>query len=101
MSSLATSLTLSEDPAFSGPSSGDRAVIYLRVCSVRQVGRDYDLEGVSIPAQRVACRQKAEQLVSPSWTSMSSPEDRPRRRPSAPCFNGCSLASEPPTMSTM
>lgn len=37
-------------------------MIYLRVSSTRQVGRDYDLEGISIPAQREACRRKAEQL---------------------------------------
>jgi len=37
-------------------------VIYLRVSSKRQVGRDCDPEGISIPAQREACRRKAEQL---------------------------------------
>lgn len=62
MSSLATSLTPSEDPAFSGPSPGGRVVTYLRVSSVRQIGRDYDPEGIAIPAQHVACRRKAEQL---------------------------------------
>ncbi|HEY2173112.1 MAG TPA: recombinase family protein [Mycobacteriales bacterium] len=30
--------------------------------SARRVGRDYDPEGISIPAQRVACHRKAEQL---------------------------------------
>lgn len=39
-----------------------RAVIYLRVSSAGQVNTDYDPEGISIPAQRVACRRKAEQL---------------------------------------
>lgn len=39
-----------------------QAVIYLRVSSARQIGRDHDPEGISIPAQRVACRRKAEQL---------------------------------------
>lgn len=40
----------------------DRAVIYLRVSSARQIGRDHDQEGIPIPTQRVACRRKAEQL---------------------------------------
>jgi site-specific DNA recombinase len=39
-----------------------RAVIYLRVSSASQVRRDYDPEGISIPAQREACRRRAEQL---------------------------------------
>lgn len=39
-----------------------RAVIYLRVSSAGQVNTDYDPEGLSIPAQRVACQRKAEQL---------------------------------------
>lgn len=37
-------------------------MIYLRVSANRQVGRDYDPEGISIPAQREACHRKAEQL---------------------------------------
>lgn len=41
---------------------GTRAVIYLRVSSSAQVNTDYDPEGISIPAQRVACRRKADQL---------------------------------------
>ncbi len=41
---------------------GTRAVIYLRVSSKDQVNTDYDPEGLSIPAQRVACRRKADQL---------------------------------------
>ncbi|GHG43974.1 recombinase [Sinomonas cellulolyticus] len=39
-----------------------RAVLYLRVSSAGQVNTDYDPEGISIPAQRVACQRKAEQL---------------------------------------
>jgi site-specific DNA recombinase len=39
-----------------------RAVIYLRVSSAGQVNTDYDPEGISIPAQRVACRRKAADL---------------------------------------
>jgi site-specific DNA recombinase len=42
--------------------SGSRAVIYLRVSSKGQVNTDYDPEGISIPAQRVAVTRKAEQL---------------------------------------
>ncbi len=41
---------------------GTRAVIYLRVSSSGQVKTDYDPEGISIPAQRVKCQNKAEQL---------------------------------------
>ncbi|GAA5102878.1 hypothetical protein GCM10025762_02850 [Haloechinothrix salitolerans] len=41
---------------------GTRAVIYLRVSSASQVKRDYDPEGISIPAQRKACLRKAEEL---------------------------------------
>ncbi len=45
-----------------GAEPGTRAVIYLRVSSTGQVNTDYDPEGNSIPAQRVACLRKAEQL---------------------------------------
>jgi site-specific DNA recombinase len=37
-----------------------RAVIYLRVSSAGQVNTDYDPEGLSIPAQRQACKRFAE-----------------------------------------
>jgi site-specific DNA recombinase len=52
---------LSTIPSSTDP-PGRRAVIYLRVSSTRQIGRDYDPEGISIPAQRTACHRKAEQL---------------------------------------
>lgn len=39
-----------------------RAVLYLRVSTKSQVTTDYDPEGLSIPAQRLACQRKAEQL---------------------------------------
>jgi site-specific DNA recombinase len=39
-----------------------RGVLYLRVSSASQVGTDYDPEGLSIPAQRNVCRQRAAQL---------------------------------------
>jgi site-specific DNA recombinase len=39
-----------------------RAVIYLRVSTAQQAKRDGDPEGYSIPAQREACRRKAENL---------------------------------------
>jgi site-specific DNA recombinase len=41
---------------------GTRAVVYLRVSSSGQVNTDYDPEGISIPAQRVACVRKIDQL---------------------------------------
>lgn len=39
-----------------------RAVLYLRVSTASQVNTDYDPEGISIPAQRLACERKAAQL---------------------------------------
>ena len=45
-----------------GVPAGSRAVIYLRVSSKGQVNTDYDPEGISIPAQRVSCQRKADQL---------------------------------------
>jgi len=41
---------------------GTRAVVYLRVSSKGQVNTDYDPEGISIPAQRLSCERKAENL---------------------------------------
>lgn len=41
---------------------GSRAVLYLRVSGKRQVNTDHDPEGISIPAQRISCRRKAENL---------------------------------------
>jgi len=50
-------------PAHSMPvDPSTRAVIYLRVSSAGQVNTDYDPEGLSIPAQRVACQRKAAEL---------------------------------------
>jgi site-specific DNA recombinase len=39
-----------------------RAVLYLRVSSAGQVNTDYDPEGISIPAQRRRCVEKAREL---------------------------------------
>lgn len=39
-----------------------KAVIYLRVSTSRQVKRDLDPDGLSLPAQREACIRKAESL---------------------------------------
>lgn len=39
-----------------------RAVSYLRVSTLGQVQTDYDPEGISIPAQRVAIKNKADEL---------------------------------------
>lgn len=39
-----------------------RAVLYLRVSTPSQVKTDYDPEGISLPAQRLACENKAAQL---------------------------------------
>lgn len=52
------------DPTYDGDPDdrGTRAVIYLRVSSKKQVDTDYDPEGISLPAQRLACEKKAEQM---------------------------------------
>src|SRR4051812_7529621 len=39
-----------------------RAVLYLRVSTPSQVNNDFNPEGISIPAQRAACEQKAKDL---------------------------------------
>jgi DNA invertase Pin-like site-specific DNA recombinase/Mor family transcriptional regulator len=39
-----------------------RAVVYLRVSTQGQVHTDYDPEGISLPAQREACKRKALEL---------------------------------------
>jgi site-specific DNA recombinase len=41
---------------------GSRAVAYLRVSSEQQTRTSYDAHGQSIPAQRVACQRKADEL---------------------------------------
>jgi site-specific DNA recombinase len=58
-------LTLPKQPQFDDTapvSAVKRAVIYLRVSSAGQVNTDYDPEGLSIPAQREACKRYAEKL---------------------------------------
>ena len=42
--------------------AGKRAVLYLRVSGESQVKTDYDPEGLSIPAQRRSCENKAGQM---------------------------------------
>ena len=42
--------------------STSRAVIYLRVSTAEQADTDYGTEGFSLPAQREACRRKAQEL---------------------------------------
>jgi site-specific DNA recombinase len=44
------------------PTATKTAVLYLRVSSPGQVHTDYNPEGLSIPAQREACEEKAKQL---------------------------------------
>jgi len=59
--SLMLSLQQQQPPTDAAPvSSVKRAVIYLRVSSAGQVNTDYDPEGLSIPAQREACKRYAE-----------------------------------------
>ncbi len=61
LNEAARAAALTAQPQGTSP-AGARAVIYLRVSSAGQVKTDYDPEGISIPAQRVACQRKAEQL---------------------------------------
>jgi site-specific DNA recombinase len=46
----------------SEPLPRKRGALYLRVSTLSQVRTDYDPEGISIPAQRVACERKAQQI---------------------------------------
>lgn len=39
-----------------------RAFVYLRVSTQSQVKTDYDPEGISLPAQRLSCQRKADQM---------------------------------------
>lgn len=41
---------------------GEQAIAYYRVSSTGQVNTDYDPEGISLPAQRVACTERAREL---------------------------------------
>ena len=41
---------------------GQQAIAYYRVSSAGQVNTDYDPEGISLPAQRVACNERAREL---------------------------------------
>src|ERR1043165_177207 len=69
----------------SGAKRRKRAVLYLRVSTLGQVQTDYDPEGNSIPAQRVAGHKKAasleadvvEEFVEPGKTATSI-DKRPR-----------------------
>src|SRR5664280_1519082 len=58
---MTLTLTKQQQPDDTTAVSGvKRAVIYLRVSSAGQVNTDYDPEGLSIPAQREACKRFAE-----------------------------------------
>ncbi len=41
---------------------GEQAIAYYRVSSAGQVNTDFDPEGISLPAQRVACNERAREL---------------------------------------
>jgi DNA invertase Pin-like site-specific DNA recombinase len=41
-----------------------KTLIYIRVSSSQQADKDFGPEGLSIPAQREACKRKAAQLGS-------------------------------------
>lgn len=60
-----------------------RAVIYLRVSSARQMERGHDPAGISIPAQREACRRKAEQPRAHAIGGSSHTQSRIAGRPAA------------------
>lgn len=66
------------------PTSPLRAICYLRISTTRQVSRNGEPEGLSVPAQRAACRRRAHELGAlvtaefvergRSGTSMNRPE---------------------------
>ncbi len=58
---LAQAIAQASTQLVDGPTC-TRAVIYLRVSSRGQVETDYDSEGFSLPAQRLACTRKASAL---------------------------------------
>ena len=75
--------TLTE-PEGADATTAKRAVIYLRVSSSGQVGRENDVEGYSIPAQREACRRKAQSLGAVARARARVRRlrrERPQRRP--------------------
>jgi len=53
---------MKKDSAPKASAEPPKAVISLRVSSPGQVNKDYDKEGLSLPAQREACRRKAAEL---------------------------------------
>jgi site-specific DNA recombinase len=57
---MTLTLPMKQQPDITPVSAVKRAVIYLRVSSAGQVNTDYDPEGLSIPAQREACKRYAE-----------------------------------------
>jgi site-specific DNA recombinase len=57
---MTLTLAMQQQPDITPVSAVKRAVIYLRVSSAGQVNTDYDPEGLSIPAQREACKRYAE-----------------------------------------
>ncbi|WP_187684703.1 recombinase family protein [Nocardia wallacei] len=62
---IAPDVAVDDDIAFVSDGEappGTRTLLYLRVSTPGQVNTDYDPEGISIPAQRVAGQRKAEQL---------------------------------------
>jgi hypothetical protein len=88
--------TLTE-PESADATSARRAVIYLRVSSSGQVGRENDVEGYSIPAQREACRRKAQSL---SWSTSSSTTPRAPAAPTDHSSKRCSTRSRPSASTT-
>ncbi len=52
--------SIDTQPRPQGSAPGTRTVLYLRVSSKSQVETDYDPEGLSVPAQRAICQNKAD-----------------------------------------
>ena len=71
-----------------------RAVLYLRVSTVSQVHTDYDPEGISIPAQRVACQRKADQMGVEVVDEYVEPGKSATNIEKRPFSRGCWPASE-------
>jgi hypothetical protein len=103
MNNAASSPLYVENPLLNGAQldTGRATVLYLRVSSVRQVGRDCAPEGISIPAQREACRRKAEQLGLTIVGEYVEPGRSALEMSNAPRSSECWPASATAATSTM
>lgn len=74
-------MTIGHEPESAG--GRKRAVLYLRVSSPSQLKTDYNPEGISIPAQRDACKLKCSAIAADIVKEFVEPAEAPRRSISA------------------